>query len=320
MGALLSRTVPAHLGGIGLEQWRAVLCFYPFNQVGGHPVAAIGEHGVAAGNGEGSGRLGAQSQGQVAGQGVGIEAEAFHAGDGALDPDLTENADRHQVAGQVQRLAQSGGAIELAAVVLRAPDLLQLGIAEYHGGIVDKGRGTHAAFQCLGIDEGLEVGSRLALRLGCPVEVALFEVEAAHQGANRAVVGVYGHQCCLGLGNLGQAPVIVLAAHPDQVSRFQQARQILDRRRAGVFVDKEANVRVAGKFQVSLGAKAQPQGRRATVHCGDDGGQQRPRGRRVSKHLVPPGGVPVVAFGAAITVAGVIALKSASDHSVGAGL
>ena len=79
------------------------------------------------------------------------------------------------------------GPLNSPRIVFRAPHVLEIAVAEDERGIVDDARRGEAVLEARRINEGLERGAGLALRLHRPVVAAGEEVEAAGQGHGGAV-------------------------------------------------------------------------------------------------------------------------------------
>ena len=120
---------------------------------------------------------------------------------------VLEQADRHHIARFGQRPAQARGPVETAAVVLGSPGAFQRGIFKGDRRIVDDAGGGKACVEGSGVEERLEIRSRLTLGLGRAVEFTAFETDSADQADDGSVFGVQGNQCRLGLGHLCELPV-----------------------------------------------------------------------------------------------------------------
>ena len=101
------------------------------------------------------------------------------------------------------------GPIKAAGVIFGTPGVFQARIVEHHRGIIDeRGRG-HSLFKGRGINKGLEAGARLTGGLRGAIELALEEIESAHDGYDGAVIRPQSHQGSLYPGNLRQSPLAV---------------------------------------------------------------------------------------------------------------
>ncbi len=224
---------------VGAEQQLAVAAFDLVDDVRGDLVAAVGKGAPAGGDFHRRQGCSTQGQGQVARQVLLVEAELADVVDGAVHTHALQQADRHQVARLVQRLAHADRAEEGVGVVLRAPDLVQVFVDEHDRCVVHQaGRGV-AVIQGGAIDERLEAGAGLALGLHRTVVIALLEGEAAHQGADRTVLRVQRHQGALGDRDLAELQRVVrLALHADQVADLGHVRRLARDRAHAVGIEE----------------------------------------------------------------------------------
>ena len=160
------------------------------DEVGLDQVAAVGERGVAGGELERRDAATAECEGEIPRQALDVQTETTQVIHRVVDADVAQQADGDEVARVGQRHPQPRGAVELAAVVLRAPHGLEARIVEHHRRVVDDARRRIAAVDRGGVDEGLEARARLALGLHGAIELAAIEIEAAGQRDHRAVLRV----------------------------------------------------------------------------------------------------------------------------------
>ena len=118
-----------------------------------------------------------------------------------------------------QRLAQAGGAVELAAVILGPPGVFQRGVVEYHRRVQHDGGGREAVGQRRRVQEGLEATAGLAAGLHRAIELAQEIVEATDQCLYRAVVRVQRDEGALHFRQLAQTVAGFGFQQADDVAR-----------------------------------------------------------------------------------------------------
>ena len=170
-----------------------------------------------------------------------IEAEAPEIFHRVTDADGAQQAHRHQVERLRQRAAQPRGTVELAAVVLRAPFLLETCVFDHNRRAAHGGRGREALLQRRGINERLDARSRLAFGLDRAVVVAFGEIEAADQRQHRAILRAQGDKGAAHARNLRQAPVAALGVFRrfeiNDVTDAHHVRGALGRGADGILFD-----------------------------------------------------------------------------------
>src|SRR6185436_3231932 len=109
--------------------------------------------------------------------------------------DGLQDSDGHQVLGPGERRAHSDRAIESAIEVSGLP-VHRTRLAGIYGQrcVVDNRRRRKALLERRGVDERLEARTGLAARLGDVVVLVAVIVKPSDHGADRAVIGAYGHQ------------------------------------------------------------------------------------------------------------------------------
>ncbi|CAB3708911.1 hypothetical protein LMG1231_03023 [Achromobacter denitrificans] len=241
--------------GLRLHQHVAGTVRDVVHEVGRDAVAAIGEHAVGVDDLQGRGAARAQRQRQHGRPAGFIEAEAGEVILRVLRRDGLQDADRHHVLGAHQALAQRQHGLVLVAVVLGLPGLGSGLLGGQHEGLVrDLGGRREAALQRRRVDEGLDVGARLAPCLGDAVEAAAVVVEAADHGADGAVLRRHGHQRGLQRRHVDDFPVVAVLVQVDHRAAAQAlavGRLGIERAgddRQGLFVgDRDDVARAAGQ-------------------------------------------------------------------------
>ncbi len=197
-------TIRTRQCGLRVQQGFTAGILDAIDVIRGHFVAAVGKRGIGICHLQRAQRGRAQRHGEVVGKLRLVESESLHVVPGVVAADFAHQPDRHQVARMSHRLAQPNGTEELAFVFFGSPGLLHARLVDHDGCVHDDARRRKALVERRRVDEGLESRSRLASRLGHAIELALEEVEAAHQGDHRAVLGIHRYQGALRLGNLDE--------------------------------------------------------------------------------------------------------------------
>ena len=193
-----------------LEDRRTVGILDALDQVGINAMTAIGKPGKACRHVPRRCRPAAEHHGRVPRHHAVREAEWLDVTDRWPDAGTEQDADRHQVERLHQCFAQTGRPVETARIVLGAPDfLVRVGDFENDRCVIDdRGRGK-PVFKGCRVDEGLERGTGLPLRLHRPVELAGEEIVAAGQGDGGTVHRIERHERALHRRQLGQQPAAI---------------------------------------------------------------------------------------------------------------
>ena len=104
----------------------------------------VRQNGVPGRNLKGGIGMGPQRQSQVGLHILGVKSQRFNVADKRSHPDSLQHADRHQIAGEGERLPESSGPIKLSAVVLWPPDFRGCKIIEHHWRVIDDCRRGNA--------------------------------------------------------------------------------------------------------------------------------------------------------------------------------
>ena len=232
-----------------------------------HAKAAVGEHGVGRDHLDGREGHDAAADGELgrARQRLRVEAETLQVLEDGLRADARHHAHRDGVAGEIERLAKAHWATEPAVVVARAVDGLQAFVLENQGRVPEHSGRRDAVLQGGGVDERLEAGAGLALRLQGVVELVGMEVPAADQRPHAAGHGVHGHDCALHVRQLGETPAVLLRFDAHEISRRHDVRRRARQRAHAVRVDERAPAQaVPGQFHLVAAKADHP--RRAFLH------------------------------------------------------
>ncbi len=163
--------------------------------------AAIVEHGIRRGQSQHRRFARAQRHGQER-RHIVHDIEPLGIIDDGRHPDILGQPHRHDVARFFDAEAKRTGAVEFALVVLRLPLAEAIALIDHDGRIEDQARRRKSVIERCGIDERLERGARLALRLDGPIKLAGVVIVAADQRQNAAGMRIHRDQGAVDLRHL----------------------------------------------------------------------------------------------------------------------
>src|SRR5699024_9410054 len=126
-----------------------------------------------------------------------------------------------------QAFTQPRRTMDTTTVVARPPGIRRAATIN-HRRIIDQTGGGKTIGQRSGINEWLDGGAGLPVRLHRTIEFGATEIKPADQRLDRAVARIQGHQCALSPGYLGQFPWAVgaiISNQPNHIATLDQLRR-----------------------------------------------------------------------------------------------